>query len=116
MPVNTKNAYGQISISDEAVAAVAGHAARECYGVVDMVSRRFTDYISELLRKEQRTRGVKVETFGDRIFVDLYVIIKYGVNIAAVSNSLRESVKYNVEKFAGMIVDTVNVNVIGIKL
>jgi len=116
MSVNTKNAYGQISISDEAIAAVAGHAARECYGVVDMVSRRFTDYVSELLRKEQLTRGVKVETFGDRIFVDLYVLLKYGVNIAAVSDSLRESVKYNVEKFAGMIVDTINVNVIGIRL
>lgn len=116
MSVNTKNAYGQISITDDVIAAIAGHTARDCYGIVDMVSRRFTDYISELFRKTQRSRGVKVETSGDRIFIDLYVVIKYGVSITAVSESLREAVKYNVEKFAGMIVDTVNVNVIGIKL
>ena len=116
MAVNTKNAYGQISISDEAIAAVAGHTAMECYGIVDMVSRRFTDHLADLFRKEQRTKGVKIETSGDRISIDLYVIIKFGVSISAVAQSLREAVKYNVERFAGMIVDTVNVNIIGTRL
>ena len=40
----------------------------------------------------------------------------YGVSINAVAESLKESVKYKVEKFTGMIVDTVNVNIIGVKL
>ncbi len=45
-----------------------------------------------------------------------FVIIKFGVSIKAVCESLKEAVKYHVEKFTGMIVDTVNVNVIGVKL
>ena len=49
-------------------------------------------------------------------FIDVNVIIKYGVSINAVAESLKEGVKYKVEKFTGMIVDTVNVNVIGVKL
>ena len=53
---------------------------------------------------------------GNRIYVDVYVIIKYGVSIGAVADSLREAIKYKVENFTGMIVDTVNVNVIGVKL
>ena len=116
MSVNTKNVYGQISISDEAIAAVAAHTARECYGVMETVSRRLTDYIAEIFQRSRRSRGVKVETLGDRIYIDLFVVLKYGVSISAVSETLREQVKYNVEKFAGMIVDTINVIVCGIEL
>ena len=116
MSVNTSNAYGKISISDLAIAKVASHTAMEGYGIVEMVSRRFTDSLFELLKKDSGGRGVKVTTSGNRIYIDLYVVIKYGVSINAVAESLKESVKYRVEKFTGMIVDTVNVNVIGVKL
>lgn len=115
MSVNTSNVYGKISISDLAIAKVAANAALECYGIVDTVSRRLADTVSELLKK-QSGKGVKVVTSGDRIFIDVYVIIKYGVSINAVAESLKEGIKYKVEKFTGMIVDTVNVNIIGVKL
>ena len=52
MSVNTSNAYGKISISDLAIAKIASHTAMECYGIVEMVSRRFTDSLSELLKKD----------------------------------------------------------------
>ena len=102
MSVSTSNAYGKISISDLAIAKVAAQAAMESYGIVDTVARRFTETLAELL--------------GNRIFIDIYVLIKYGVSIEAVAESLKESIKYKVEKFTGMIVDTVNVNVMGLKL
>ena len=116
MSVNTSNAYGKISISDLAIAKVASHTAMEGYGIVEMVSRRFTDSLAELLKKDVGGRGIKVTTSGNRIYIDVYVVIKYGVSINAVAKSLKESIKYKVEKFTGMIVDTVNVNVIGVKL
>ena len=116
MSVSTSNVFGKISISDQAIAKVAKNAALECYGIVDTVSRKLTDSLSELLKKQPDGRGVKVVTSGDRIFIDVNVIIKYGVSINAVAESLKESVKYKVERFTGMIVDTVNVNIIGVKL
>ena len=116
MSVNTNNAYGKISISDLAIAKVASHTALDSYGIVEMVSRRFTDTLALILKKDGEGRGIKVITFGNRIFIDVYVIIKYGVSIAAVAESLKEAIKYKVEAFTGMIVDTVNVNVIDVKL
>ena len=116
MSVNTSNVYGKISISDSAIAKIAKNATLECYGIVDTVSRRFTETFSELFKKQSTSRGIKVVTLGDRIFIDVYVIIKYGVSINAVAESLKEGVKYKVENFTGMIVDTVNVNIIGVKL
>ena len=116
MSVNTSNAYGKITISDMAIAKVASQAAMECYGIVDTVSRRFTDSLAELFKKDTRGKGVKVTTDGDKIYIDVYVIIKFGVSINAVAQSLKESVKYRVERFTGMIVGSVNVNVIGVRL
>lgn len=116
MSVNTNNAYGKISISDLAIAKVASHTAMESYGIVEMVSRRFTDSLAMLLKREGNGRGIKVTTSGNHIYIDVYVIIKYGVSINAVAESLKEAIKYKVEVFTGMIVDTVNVNVIGVKL
>ncbi|MCL2797220.1 MAG: Asp23/Gls24 family envelope stress response protein [Firmicutes bacterium] len=116
MSVNTANAYGRITVTDEAIAQIAGTTALDCYGIVDLVSKRLSDSIADLMKKQRASRGVKVITNGDRILVDLYVIIKYGVSIDAVAQSLRKSVKYGVERFTGMVVDTVNVNVAGIRV
>ena len=116
MSVSTNNAYGKISISDLAIAKVAQLAAMESYGIVDTVARRFTDTLAEQLKKDAGGKGVKIVTSGNRIFIDVSVLIKYGVSIEAVAESLKESIKYKVERFTGMIVDTVNVNVIGLKL
>ena len=116
MSVNTANAYGRITVTDDAIAQVAGYTALECYGIVDLVSRKLSDSLADLFRKQRVSRGDKVVTNGDRIFIDLYVIIKYGVSIEAVAESLKKSVKYDVEKFTSMVVDTVNVNVVGVKV
>ncbi len=116
MSVHTANAYGRITINDDAIAQIAGITALECYGIVDLVSKKLSDSLSDLMNKKRISRGVKVLTSGDRIIIDLYVIVKYGVSIDAVAQSLKKTVKYGVEKFTGMVVDAVNVNVAGIKV
>lgn len=115
MSVITSNAYGKISISDLAVAKVAAQAAVESYGIVDTVARRFSDTLAELLKKDAGGKGVRVVTSGNRITIDVAVVVKYGVSIEAVAESLKEGVKYKVERFTGMIVDSVNVNIVGLK-
>ena len=116
MAVNTSNAYGRITVTDEAIAEVAGFCALDCYGIVDLVAKKFFDNVADLFKRARVSRGVRVLTNGDKIFIDLYVIVKYGVSIDAVAQSLKKTVKYTVEKFTGMVVDTINVNVIGVKV
>lgn len=116
MSVTTTNYYGKIYIADDAIAAIAASAALDCYGVVDLVSKRLSDNFADLFKKQQLGKGVKVITNGNRIFIDLFVVLKYGVSISAVADSLKKAVKYRVEEFSGMIVDTVNINVIGVRV
>ncbi len=116
MAVKTHNSCGNISISDNAIAKIAAHASMDCYGIVELVSPHFADSLFVLFGKGRGAKGIKVSTVSDRIFIDVFVIIKFGVSIQAVADSLKETIKYNVEKFTGMIVDTVNVNIAGVKL
>lgn len=116
MTVDTNNYYGKISISNDAIAVVAGYSALDCYGVVDLIAKNLKDYLTELLRRKTYSKGVKISILDNRIFIDVYCILKYGVSISAVAESLKKSVKYSVENFTGMIVDTVNVHVVGVRV
>jgi uncharacterized alkaline shock family protein YloU len=116
LKITTNNYYGKISISADAIAAVAGCAALECYGVVDLVSKRLKDTIKELFSKQQYLKGVRVNMLDNRIYIDVHAIFKYGLSINAVSESLKKSVKYSVENFTGMIVNAVNVHVEGVRV
>ena len=46
MAVSTKNFYGNIEISTSAIAAVAGFATLDTYGVVDLVSKSLKSTIA----------------------------------------------------------------------
>ncbi len=116
MAVSTENSNGVISITDESIALVVGHTTLECYGVVDLVARTLLENLLELFKKRSKSRGIKILTIGDRIHIDLDIILKYGVSINAVAESVRRSVKYNVEQFTGMLVDSININVVGVKV
>lgn len=116
MGVKKTNALGQISISDEVLATLAGIFTIECYGIVGMASKRATDGIVELLGRENLSRGVKVHSQNEEVIIDLYVIVEYGISMAAVARNVIETVKYNVENLTGMNVKKVNLTVEGVRV
>ncbi|MCM1043446.1 MAG: Asp23/Gls24 family envelope stress response protein [Corallococcus sp.] len=116
MSLRTRNSYGTITISDDVIASLAGSLALECYGIIDTVPAKFSDTLSDVFKRNGKSRGVRIVTDGDRIFVDLFVVIKYGLPISAVASSLKSSVKYGLEHFTVMIVDRIDVHVVGVKL
>lgn len=116
MSLKTSNIFGKISISDEAVAMVCSQAAFECYGVVDLVSRRLTDNLSRIFNKRNYGKGVKVTTVDNKIFIEVFVILKMGVNVEAVKESIANTVKYACESFTGMLVKQIDINVVGIRI
>ena len=115
MSVKTNNIYGKIVISDKTIERFIFNVAMDCYGIVEFAPRNAFDSLVAFFKCGADVKGVKVHSSGDRIFIDLAVIVKYGVSIKAVIEALKESVKYKVERFTGMIVDTINVKVMGVK-
>ncbi|MCQ2436942.1 MAG: Asp23/Gls24 family envelope stress response protein [Clostridia bacterium] len=107
---------GQITVNDEVITRVAGYAALDCYGIVGMASKRSTDGLVQMMGRENLGRGVKIRAAGDKVDIDLYIIVEYGISISAVAASIIETVKYKVETHAGVPVNRVNVFVEDIRV
>ncbi|MBQ9786450.1 MAG: Asp23/Gls24 family envelope stress response protein [Clostridia bacterium] len=117
LSVSTKNYYGDIEISSDAIAAVAGFAVLECYGVVNLVQKNIKKSICNFFKKQTYTKGISVTINNDnRISIDIHCVLKYGISLSAVAESIKKTVKYTVEDFTGMLVDTVNVRVVGVRV
>lgn len=116
MALRTSNGYGAITVSDDVVANIVGKLALECYGVVDKVPQKFADSVADLFRKKNDGRGVRITTKAGRITIDVFVILKFGLSIEAVSDALRNTIKYGVENFTGMVVNAVNIHVVGVRI
>lgn len=107
---------GYICIEQDVFDKLAGYAASGCYGVVGMASRSKADGIVHLLKKEAMSKGIKVTIDNEELIIDLHIMVEYGVNIAAISRSIINRVKYFVQSTTGVTVKRVNVFVDGIRV
>jgi uncharacterized alkaline shock family protein YloU len=114
MPIK-EDSRGKIDISSATIATITNQAVNQCYGVVGMASKNLVNGIAQLLSRDNR-RGVEIRVQGDRIEIDVYVIVEYGVRIRAVAESIQHTVKFHVEKTLGLPVHAVNVYVQGLRM
>jgi len=107
---------GKIDISPTAVSTIASRAINQCYGVVGMANKNLVNGIANVLSRDSK-RGIDVTIDKEnRIIIDVYVIVEYGVRIRAVAESIQHTVKFHVEKSLGLPVEEVNVFVQGLRM
>ena len=108
--VKIDNDTGTVYITNEVFTVLAGEAATRCFGVKGMAGHSKTDGLFHLLRRESMSRGVcvKTEETGD-ISVELHIVVEYGVNIAALCDSIMSEVAYKVSTSTGIPVLKVDV-------
>ncbi|MFD3156516.1 Asp23/Gls24 family envelope stress response protein [Haloimpatiens sp. FM7330] len=110
------NKFGEVYYSNEVLAKMIGLSTMECYGVVGMASKNSTDGLWKLLKKENLSKGVKIQTKDNQLFIELYIIVEYGTKISVIANNIIQRVKYNIEKFTGVSVSRITVNVQGVRV
>jgi len=100
---------GRISISHEAVAHIVGRVAAEAYGVVGMAARNPRE---RLLTRDRLRQGISVGgSAEDGVTIELSVVVEYGLNLAEVASTLRNRVRYEVERLTGLRVAEVEVRI-----
>ena len=110
----TEEEVGNIRISTDVIATIAGMAATEINGVRCMYSS-FAGGIAEMFgSKKSAGKGVKVDMDDSAVVIDLYIVVDYGVRIPELAWEIQENVKNNVETMTGMSVDKVNIHVEGV--
>lgn len=105
---------GNIKISVDVVAAIAGIATNEVEGVAGMNSS-LAGGIAEIFgTKKNVSRGVKVDIKEENTVIDLFITVDYGVRIPELAWEIQENVKNSVETMTGLTVEKVNIHVEGV--
>ena len=59
MPIYKSTEFGNIQISLDAIASLAGGTITECYGIVGMASQKLLkDGLAELLKRDNYSKGI----------------------------------------------------------
>jgi uncharacterized alkaline shock family protein YloU len=97
---------GRVVMTTDAIAAIAGRAVDESFGVVDQAGRRGP---LRLLRRGRQAIRVRVADGG--LALELHVVVDYGINLGEVSAMVQSRVAYEVERHTGLNVTAVDVHV-----
>lgn len=100
MAASKKTKYGEIKISEEAIAQVAGSAAASCYGVMGLtqspsLNGLITEGVNKILKKTDYVKGVYCFKAKAGYTVDVYIIVAYGVKLTEVVSEVQKKVAYD---------------------
>lgn len=127
----SKQAKGNIQITDAALASLIGLTAHEVPGVVGMAPINLKEGIAKALGRSQVKDGVqihrgkrekaradkaggKAEAADAPYWAELSVIIAYGLSIPTVAENIEERVMHVTKQYAGIRLEEVRVNVVGV--
>lgn len=110
-----ENQYGDIVVDAKAVAFIVGHAATNSFGVKGMAARNAADGISTILNFDNIEKGIGVKVEDNEIVIEMHIVVTFGINITAITESITHNVRYAVESATGFKVKTINVFVDAIK-
>ncbi|MCC0631999.1 MULTISPECIES: Asp23/Gls24 family envelope stress response protein [unclassified Clostridioides] len=99
------NKFGQVKISNDVIATIAGLAALEVEGI---------ETTATLTDKLLKNNGVKIQIEEEDVNLDVMVMIKYGMSIPDTAFKVQENVKNTVETMTGLKVSQVNIHIQGI--
>lgn len=132
----SKQAKGNIQITDAALASLIGLTAHEVPGVVGMAPINLKEGIAKALGRSQVKDGVqihrgkrekahadkartdkaggKAEAADAPYWAELSIIIAYGLSIPTVAENIEERVMHVTKQYAGIRLEEVRVNVVGV--
>ena len=104
---------GEVRLAPEVIEVIIGIAASQVDGVYSMRGS-IANSFSELLGRQIRGKGVKVNKDEDQLKVDVYVFLNYGVSVPKVAAQIQEKVRQQVLFMTGIEILGVDVHVQGV--
>jgi uncharacterized alkaline shock family protein YloU len=104
---------GDITITNEAIAQIAGLTAAECYGVVGTVARG--GRLGSLVARDRPQRGVDVSRKPEGLVITLHVVVEHGLNLTEVASTVRSHVGYEVSRLTGIPTASVDVHIADVR-
>lgn len=102
--VNRFDESGRLVYSSDIIRDIVDCALNEVDGVV-----KYNE------NSKQARESIKVEQVGDEMFIDVYVKLRYNVEVSDVASSIQSTVKNTIESMTEFKVRDVNVHVIDVE-
>ena len=114
--IKIHNHIGTIELTSEYLSTLIGHTVTNCFGVVKMNPAGASQGVkTAIFKSDAIDNGVKVTVpkGTNKLVIDLHITVMYGVNVAAITDSIMNKVRYVVNSETGLEVKKVNVFVDG---
>ena len=102
--VNRFDETGRLVYSSDIIRDIVDCALSEVEGVVKYAEN-----------SKQARESIKVEQVGDEMFIDVYVKLRYNVEVSDVASSIQSTIKNTIESMTEFKVKDVNVHVIDVE-
>ena len=104
----------QIKIDLQVLEVILGISAQKVDGVAGMRGG-VKSGLSRVFGREDRGKGVAVSVDEDgELTADVYVYLKYGVNVPAVAGKIQEALKQQLTQMTDMNLKSIDVHVVGL--
>ena len=102
--VNRFDETGRLVYSSDIIRDIVDCALNEVDGVVKYIEN-----------SKQARESIKVEQAGDEMFIDVYVKLRYNVEVSDVASGIQSTIKNTIESMTEFKVKDVNVHVIDVE-
>ena len=106
---------GQVQITDEVVAIIAGLAATEVEGVASMAGNITNELVSKL-GKKSLSKGIRVKVEDGIVNVNVALNIAYGYSVPKTCKKVQEKVKAAIENMTGLEVEKVDIQIANVSI
>jgi len=116
-----KTELGEINITKETIRSIVSLNLADVKGVVGnrkSIIKEITDMLKGDTNEnetEEAVRSIKVEIKDNKPFINLYIIIKYGVRIPDIAWDIQSRVKENLMKKLNIDINEIDIHVQGIQ-
>lgn len=108
---------GQINVTANAIAIIAGNAALECYGVVGLVAKKGSKAKTQspLLLPEDFAQGVKITVNKKQVNISIWISVAYGVKITQIVSEVQKKVRFVLQQSLDINFKSINIFVDEVK-
>lgn len=107
---------GRVHVAEGPIITIVREAVLSSYGIVDFAPRSLGSAIGRRLGLGGDSQGIQLALDGNKVAIDLSVVMEYGTPIFTVASNVMHAVKFQVERSLGLDVERVNVNVDGLRV
>ncbi|GEP78487.1 Asp23/Gls24 family envelope stress response protein [Staphylococcus carnosus] len=112
---NTHKDLGKVEISPEVLISIASIATSE----IDGLHGHFAELKNaspEKLNRKNLTRGIKLETKDEGIYIDVFCEFKYGINISKTATKIQETIFNSLSTMTTIVPKQINIHITHIEV